>query len=188
MPQLLRVGLPDLVPMERSQGRHVSHAIRRACIQLGHLDDTEMPEDKTRMEFGSAFEDFVAARVAVRWPDRYIFVGEQCHEDIYGTLDLFDTQESAVVEIKWTALSTNNDPEGLKFWKYWKQIQAYCVMMGVNKGQLWVCHNNGDYKYGKGGPCQWCGQLVDGPHLHVWQQEFSDSELADTWALVKAYA
>lgn len=199
MAQLVSSGLQDLFPMIRSEGRHVSHAIRRLCIQLGHFDDRPLPEDRTRLELGSAFEDALIDaltsalinRVVASDPDRYVRLGEQSLDGIYGTPDLYDLHEQAVIEVKLTWLSLKWDPESPKFWKYWKQLQAYCHMLGTRRAKLWICHINGDYKYGNGDPCKWCHKEVDGPHLHVWEPtdgEFAESELSDTWAMVKAYA
>lgn len=198
MPQLVSTGLKDLYPMVRSEGKHVSHAIRRVCIQLGHFDDSPFPDDKTRLEMGTSFEDSLvtalANRVQLSDPGRYIRPGELLHNGVYGTLDLFDVINWAVVEVKLTWLSTKWGPDSQKFWKYWKQIQAYCKLMSeftqseVTKGELWICHINGDWKFGGGGPCQWCGKPIDGPHLHVWADKFEQGEIDDTWNMIEKWA
>lgn len=188
--------------MVRSEGRHVSHAIRKLCIQLGHFEDSPLPEDKTRMELGSAFEDALARALAERMrrsePDRYAYIGEQCFEGVYGSPDIFDVTDHAVIEVKLTWLSIKHDPEGEKFWKYWKQLQAYCKMLDTRKGRLHIAHVNGDYSYGRGAKvCPWCkrdlkrDEVGDGPHYHVWEPdggEFKQAELDSNWAMIKAYS
>lgn len=186
MARLISTGLGDLLPMTRSEGRHVSLAIRRLCIQLGHFDDSPLPEDRTLLELGSAFEDLLAGALAARVersdPGRYIRPGEQECDGIFGTPDLYDLTDHAVIEVKFTRLSTKHDPESTKFWKYWKQLQAYCHMMGTRRGRLHIIHINGDYKF---------GSLGSAPTYRVWgpdHGEFEESEIADTWSLIKAYS
>ena len=172
--------------MVRSEGKHVSHAIRKLCIQLGHFDDLPLPEDRSLLEIGSAFEDLLAsslaARVMTHEPDRYIRPGEQEHEGIFGTPDMIDLTDMAVIEVKFTKLSTKHDPESPKFWKYWRQIQAYCYMMGLTRGRLHIMHINGDYKFGTPGSM---------PTYRVWEPdggEFTQSELESNWAMIRAWA
>jgi len=180
--KLVATGLPDLVPMDRSEGRHVSAAIRRLCIKFGHFDDSPFPDDKTRMELGSAFEDgladFLARRIVASNPERYIRIGEQVLDGIYGTPDILDLETMTIIEVKLTWLSTKNDPDGKKFWKYWTQIKAYCHMLGIRRGQLWICHINGDYR-------------GSGPIMNVWEPdagEFSEDELRTNWSMIRAYS
>ena len=187
MARLVSTGLKDLLPMAgRSDGKHVSHAIRKLCIQLGHFEDTPLPEDRSLLEIGSAFEDLLSEslmrRVAASDPERYFRPGEQECDGIFGTPDLFDLTDKAVIEVKFTRLSTKHDPESPKFWKYWRQIQAYCHMMGTTRGRLHILHVNGDYKWGTPGTQ---------PVYRVWEPdggEFSDAELESNWAMIRAYA
>lgn len=193
MVELVSAGLGDLVPMVRSEGRHVSHAIRRLCIQFGHFEDTPFPQDKTRLELGSAFEDSQALALGSRLalngePDRWIKVGEQEVDGIFGTPDYVDMVDTVGREIKLTWLSIKHDPEGKKFWKYWLQCKAYGYMLGLDTWYLHIAHIMGNYKYDNIEPCPWCRETGNGPHYHVWKKQFTESELHDAWAMIKAYA
>lgn len=199
MVELVSSGLTDLIPMDRSAGKHVSHAIRKLAIQFGHFEDTPFPQDKTRMEMGSAFEDMLARQLGEREaaagePDRWIKVGEQRLDDIAGTPDFIDLIDFAVREVKLTWLSIKHGPEDKKFWKYWAQVKAYCYMLGMNTGYLHIGHIMGNYCYDDLVDCPWCvaanmiNRTGNGPHYHVWRREFSDSELHDNWMMIKAYA
>lgn len=194
MAQLVSTGLGDLIPMVRSEGKHVSHAIRKLCIQLGHFEDTPLPKDKSLLELGSAFEDLLAKslmeRVAISEPDRYVRLGEQECDGIFGTPDIFDITDHAVIEIKLTQMSVKHDPEGPKFWKYWKQLQAYCHMLDTRKGRLHIVHEV-DWSFGKMGKCPHCGEEFGRSHYHVWEPdggEFKKEELESNWAMIRAYA
>lgn len=187
MAKLVAAGLGELVPMVRSEGKHVSHAIRKVCLQLGHFEDTGLPTDKIRFEMGSSFEDMLALSLAERYrvnnPNRFIRPGELVLDNIYGTPDLFDVEDMAVVEVKLTWMSGKWNPESTKFWKYWKQIQAYAHMLGVNKGRLCIAHVNYYTQV-----CPWCKEESVGPHYHEWEEDFSEIQLLDTWNMIKAYA
>lgn len=189
--------------MVRSEGRHVSHAIRRLCIQLGHFEDTPFPQDKTRMEMGSAFEDMLALQLGVRMAEkaradgeeaRWTKIGEQCVGGIYGTPDFVDLIDMAGREVKLTWLSIRHSPEDKKFWKYWFQCKAYGYMLGLDTWYLHIGHIMGNYKYEDITACPWCvaaklpDQTGNGPHMHTWRKRFTESELHDAWAMVRAYA
>lgn len=200
MVELVSSGLTDLVPMIRSDGKHVSNAIRKLCIQFGHFEDTPFPQDKTRMEMGSAFEDMLALQLGERLaananePERWTKVGEQECDGVFGTPDFADLIELAVREVKLTWLSIRHDPDDKKFWKYWAQIKAYCYMMGLDTGYLHIGHIMGNYMYDELTDCPWCTKFNmpqrtgNGPHFHTWKKSFSQSELHDNWAMIRAYA
>ena len=195
MVELVQSGLDDLIPMVgRSEGKHVSHAIKRLCLQFGHYEDLPLPEDRSLLELGSAFEDLLAEklceRVAKSEPDRYMRIGEQEKDGIYGTPDLVDIIERAVVEVKFTRFSIRQDPYGKGFWRYWAQIKAYCAMLEMDTGYLHVAHINGNYNRSRTEsiPCPHCGKPGEGSHYHVWKGTFNESELHDNWAMVRAYA
>lgn len=195
MAQLIRTGMADLFPMEgRSEGRHVSTAIRKLCLSLGHFDDRDFPTDMTRFNLGNAFEAALIKQLAdaavKQFPNRYIQPGEQEKDGVFGTPDLIDLIKWRVVEIKLTWATSNQDPEGKFFWKYWRQGESYAHMLGMDSAEVWVCHINGNYKYGKE-KCQKCGEEADGPHMHVWEPDggkFTEGRLLDTWSMIRANA
>lgn len=194
MAQLISSGLGDLLPMVRTPGRHVSHAIRKLCIQLGHLEDTPFPEDRSTMELGSSFEDLLIGamcdRMAANEPDRLVRIGEIELDGVFGTPDLIDLVEASVWEIKLTRLSCKWDPDDKRFWKYWKQLMSYVHMLGFTKGYLAICHINGMWGDEM---CPHCGKPAPGnnAHFHVWAPdggEFLPGELESNWKMIKAYA
>lgn len=169
--------MPDLLPMRgRSSGRHVSHVIHDLCIRLGYFEDGKELQTAWA-QLGCALEWAVIERYQEHYPDRYVQIGELERDGVYGTPDLFDTEEGAVVEIKLSWMSAKHDADSVKYWRYWMQVRAYCYMMGVNVGYLHVCHVNGNYKWSEGG----------GPIYKVWRGEWSDAELEETWETIRRH-
>jgi hypothetical protein len=187
-PRIVASGIGDLLPMERSgePHRHVSAIIRSLCIALGHFEDDAKGKgtdnakgegpDQTRMELGSAFEDALASALADRYarsdPDRYVRPGPLEKDGLIGNMDLLDVTDWAVIEIKLTWISSRHPADSEKFWKYWVQLKAYCTLVGTRLGRLHVCHINGDYKGSRG------------PVYNVWEDEFSEQELAENWRML----
>lgn len=184
IPKLLSTGLADLLPMSRSGDptHHVSWIIRELCIKLGHFTTSSMtPEQQTRMELGSVFEDAVVHALAARYAEsdeHYTRPGEYKLDGLIGTPDLLnDYQRNSenmwtVIEIKLTWMSARHDPESEKFWRYWVQLMAYCKLVGTHHGQLHVCHINGDYRENRL------------PIYRVYEVEFTDTELNENWAML----
>lgn len=183
---LIRSGIPDLVPMVRGgdETRHVSYAIRRLCLQLGHYEESEVDEGTRNLwGMGSAFEDAVVASLSERYalthPGRYVRTGELELDGLLGNPDLFDTVDQAVEEMKLTWMSSKHGPESEKFWKYWVQVKAYCRMMEVQTGRLHVCYLNGNYKRGEDGTrCEY----------YVWEAKFTKIELINNWKMIRSAA
>ena len=158
--ELLRSGIGDLVPMERTGDprSHVSACIRSLCVKLGHfetedeedMDDEAKAARQTRWEMGSAFEEAVRGGLARRYqqsdPDRYVVPGELVLDGLIGSPDLVDCYTETVIEIKLTWMSSRHHPESAKFWKYWVQLMEYVHMLGWKRGELHVCHIMGDYR------------------------------------------
>lgn len=180
-PRLISSGVADLIPMKRGgqPHRHVSYIIRKLCLRLGHFEDTGSP-DFTRMELGSAFEDALAAALAERWsrayPDRFVRTGELELDSMFGNPDLLDVVDWAIVEIKLTWMTSNQDPEGEKFWKYWTQGKAYAKMAGTRKVRLHVCHINGNYRDNRS------------PIYNIWEDEFSQRDIDNNWKMIVTHA
>lgn len=170
------------------------------------------------LEAGNAFEDALCGALADRFrlsnPDRYIKIGEQEYEGIFGTPDLVDLmpwldfapdtwryqfeQETgpAGIEMKYTQISVKHDPESPKFWKYWKQMQAYGRMLEMRKWRLHITHQV-DWSFGKMVTCPHCGKPMERSHYHVWEPNssgpdqpgmFTQREMDSAWSMVKAYA
>lgn len=183
-PKLLSTGLDELLPMTRSGDptHHISWIVRELCIKLGHFTTSNMtPEQQTRMELGSVFEDAVVRALAARYEehaDEYVCPGEYELDGLIGTPDLLEIPDlkrshiTTVIEIKLTWMSARWDPESIKFWRYWVQLMAYCKLVGTHHGQLHVCHINGDYRENRL------------PIYRVYGVEFTDAELSENWAML----
>jgi hypothetical protein len=187
--KLIRSGIPDLVPMVRGgdEKKHVSYAIRRMCLALGHYEDRDEDgiDDGVRSLWGlgSAFEDAVVTslseRYALTYPGRYVRTGELELDGLLGNPDLFDTVDQAVEEMKLTKMSSRRGPEDEKFWKYWVQVKAYCRMMEVQVGRLHVCYINGNYKR---------DDTATGVEYKVWEARFTKIELINNWKMIRNHA
>lgn len=181
-PVLIGEGIGELLPMERggTPDRHVSYLIRKLCLRLGHFKDTGEEPDIDRMELGSAFEDAIVDGLSRRYarahPHRFIKPGELELDGLLGNPDLFDCVDCAVIEIKLTWMSAEQDPEGKKFWKYWIQLMAYCKMMGILLGRLHVGHIMGDWDRSKGLPR---------PQYKRWERRFTQREVDNNWVMLQ---
>lgn len=156
-PILIATEMRELCPMFRAPGHHVSSIINKLAVRIGALD--EWPKDEntqTMYELASSWEDHVArllaARFARTYPDRYIHGLELELDDITGNLDLLDTVDDVVEEVKLTAKSVgkvDNDIDsidGPKYWHYWRQVQSYAHMLGLSTGRLHVGYYRGNYR------------------------------------------
>lgn len=182
--RLLSRELPDIMQMaDRTRGEgvlHVSDVIHDLCVRLGHYpargaDDT-MPVN--RMRLGNAWEWAVASCLRHEHPDRYVDLGELCQDGMYLTPDLYDTWTPAVEEVKatWMSERHGDDPEGVKFWRYWRQVQAYCWAIGCQVGRLRVAFVNGagGFKSRDSG-------------ARVWEARWTRQELAENWELLRRH-
>lgn len=173
-----------------SELNHISVVIRSLCVKMGYLDEQPEtlddegnrvidPDTQTLWEYGSAFEEALRCGLRIRRtkdnPHRYIENVELELDQLRGNTDLLDTVLSGVVEIKFTHLSTNNDVEGLKFWKYWVQGMAYAHMINWNRVILCVGHIRGDYKPGP-----------PRPKYREWMIEPTADELRQNWLMIRS--
>lgn len=184
-PRLITTTLPDLLPMKRTKGRHVSAAIRLLAIKLGHLEDKDEEDEgpqQAYLELGCAWEDGLAwhfqNRIAESEPHRYVRNMELYLDGLYGTLDWLDVIDHAVVDAKLTKISSKNHISSDKFWKWWVQVKCYCHMVGVNTGRLHIAFVNGDYAFLRG------EKDSDFIHYRVWEDTWTDRELANNWKMV----
>lgn len=189
-PRLVSDRMLDLFPMERTGGRHVSSAIHRIMQSLYPTRFTSDPINEVRANLGNAMERAVIAAMQERNPGRYVRPGTIELDDIYGTPDLWDlwgvadpakvrTLKPRVVEIKltWASSRRAEDPEDSWFWRYWEQGKAYQKMSGPEfvGVTLIVVYVVGDWK--------------DGPPIgYQWDWDFPQSEVDETWEMIKANA
>lgn len=183
--ELVDTELRSLLPMIGRGGdprSHVSVIIRDLCIRLGHFEERKSEYDRnpsTIFELGNTFEDAMVVAMAERFardqPHRYIRPGEFVVDGLHGNPDLLDVVEEEVIEIKLTWMTSRHDVEGEKFWKYWRQAEAYAHMTGFRKIRLIVCFINGDYGRDRSGP---------DPHGRAWLYRPTDREIANNWRML----
>lgn len=170
--KLLSDKIPALLPMQdRSPGMHVSTVITDLCVRLGYFSGDGLPVNQLWMELGQALEWAICDRLDREFPGRYLQPGELELDGLFGTPDLINLDDWANEEIKMAWMSSKNKPDEQKMWRYWVQVKAYCKMMGTNIGRLRVCFVNGDYS-------------APGPAYRFWEQEFTDEELDENWAML----
>lgn len=179
--RLVAEGLPDLCPMlNRSPGIHVSHVINDLCVELGHYNPDEWrhegPDRYTRMGLGSALEHAIIERYHRTYPGRFEVLGELTRDGLTGTPDLIDLSDATIHEMKLTWMSSKHDVKSQKFWKYWRQLQAYCAMLGTTRGVLHVCFVNGNYGSDRN------------PLYRVWECEWTEEQIESNWRMLVAHA
>lgn len=161
---LLSSGLPNLLPARgRSPGLHHSVVLSDLCVRMGHYEKSEM--NMTRTQLGCALEDTLDLRYNQEYPGRYIR-GEELliGGELPITLDFLDSQLYKPRETKLSWMSSRHDPMSEKFQRFWWQVAGQCLALGTDRGDLAICHINGDYK----------GFDV---HFNVWERVYSKVEL-----------
>jgi hypothetical protein len=176
--KLIRDVMPNLLPMVRTPGTHVSALIHEICLTLGHYKDDGGEPNMARMELGNCFEHALIQRLELDDPDRYVRIGEIECEGLYGTPDLIDVIDECDDEVKCTFMSSKNGPGSEKFYKYETQLKAYLYMLGWNKGRLHVLFVKGDYTWTPAGE----------PQYRQWEYIFSQAELDANWSTLKQQA
>lgn len=169
--------IEDLFSQTRSTGKHVSSAIHRVMRSLHPDRFTDDPIELVRANLGNALEHAIADALHRKYPDRYVRPGELELDGFYGTPDLLDTEEEAVVEIKltWASSRRSEDIEDSWFWRYWVQGRSYCKMIGWTKVILIIVFIVGDWKEAK-------------PVGFAWGWDFDQDEIDETWEFIKANA
>lgn len=167
--------------MKRTPGNHVSEIINRLAVKMGIYDAREDGGPaQIMLECGNSVEDVVAEALAKRHakdnPDRYIHGLEMEKDGLYGTLDLLDTIDYAVEDVKLTKKSIRHHIESEKYWANWAQVMAYCHMIGAVIGRLHVVYVNGNYKYDNSPESGW--------QYRVWEWKFTPKQLTDNWRML----
>lgn len=182
-PRLIATDIRELLPMRRAPGNHVSTIIDNLCIKLGKWEDNGPPL-QIQYEVGNAMEDAIADALAKRFarddPGRYIHGFEVEKDGITGNIDLLDTVDFVVEDVKLTKRSIRNDIESEKFWHNWVQVKSYCHMIECNTGRLHVVFVNGNYKFDINDPDA-------GWQYRVWEDTWTNRELADVWRMITGH-
>ena len=157
----------------RSGGIHVSSVIRHISKQIGRQKEntfTEADLDKFAL-VGRLWEAQLAA--AMFQPPRYERIGEIEKDGIIGSPDAIDTVDWAVMEFKVTWKSAKRDIA--EFHNYWRQIKAYCAMVGCVRAKLAVFYVCGNYS-------------PPVPIAREYSVIFTPAELNDNWAMLQREA
>jgi len=177
MPTVIRTEIPDLLPMYRKPGLHVSDIIQYLCITRGMLKESSSPPNMTRLKLGSAWE--WAIKSMYRADSRYNYVEMPFTKDkIHGNPD-FVNLDVSVDEFKCTWLSSSKGWDDDVFWKFIVQDMAYCYALDYYTGQLHVCHVNGDYKWGTPGA---------EPTCPVYRETWTHRSLLRNWEMLRSNA
>ena len=150
-PRLIADQIPELLPMNRAPGFHVSKVINHLCVKNGKFDPERGRPGQIQFEMGNAMEEAIADALAKRYalshPGRYIHGVELERDNITGNADLLDTEDFVVEECKLTKMSIRKlDTDGIEssyFWHYWVQLKAYAYMIGASTGRLHIVFVNG---------------------------------------------
>lgn len=181
--KLKRTNFPELFPIgKRTEGKHISVAIHKIMVSIyPERFDRDTPISLGRANFGNAVERMIIEGLKEIDPNRYARPREVELEDWYGTPDLLDTVDHAVVEVKltWASMRRADDIEGEWFWRYWVQGAAYAYMLGLKKVRLYVCFINGNYSRDDNDPDA-------GPQIEGWERTYTDDELEENWNMLKA--
>jgi hypothetical protein len=167
---LVSTGIPDLLPM---RGRshdipHLSEIIHYLCITNGHYALQSDP-DMTRMQLGQAFEFSLLQRYTLHEPNRFIRPAEIRRDGIAMNLDAVDIRIPSIDDWKLTWMSSNEDPNGLKFWRLWTQVMCYAYPLDIHTVKLHACHVNG---------------VGRSPVMNEWRMDCERDEIEARWDLI----
>jgi hypothetical protein len=180
MPKIIRTDIPDLLPMFRKPGLHLSDIIQYLLISRGIYKESAY-KNSTRLQLGLAFEWATKARY--REDPRYNYVEMAFTKDrIHCNPDFVDLGV-AVDEFKCTWLSSskgwNDDGFDESFWKFIVQDMGYCYGLDYSVGRLHVCHVNGNYKWGTDGA---------EPTCPVYEEKWTRRQLLRNWEMLRSNA
>lgn len=159
---------------------HVSGIIHPLALARGDYEERGEVDDTAvaYMSAGNVMEWALIQMMEIEEPGRYVQPGEQQKDGLFGTPDLWDLDDHALHELKWTWKSSRHDPGSDAFWKYETQMKAYCWMLETGLSRLHVFHVNGTWKWGE----------PDGfkPVYRVWEYEWGKRELEKNWRMLLA--
>lgn len=165
----------------RSPGLHVSTLLAEldAVANGPRYKATDRATRQAYFAIGFVWEHLLAqlwADVAVkRSLGQLVRPGELFIDGIALSPDALDLGDYAVEEYKATYLSSSHTIEDPVFWVWIKQMQCYCRALGTRRARLRVWFVAGDWK-------------GSGPGVRAWQFEFSERDIAETWAMVLGQA
>lgn len=180
-PRLIADNIMELLPMKRSPGNHVSEIINRLAISQAIFADSGTFPPQVQLEMGNAAElaiaDAFAKRYSLSHPGRYLHGFEVEKDGIFGNIDLLDTVDFAVEDVKLTKKSLRHPIESKKYWHNWAQVKTYCHMIGSHIGRLHIVFVNGNYSKDRDDPdASWV--------YRCWEDVFEDRDLLNNWKMV----
>ena len=188
-------GVPDLLPMKRSPGKHISTGVRARAVQRhdfpeGSVADFLKPVVRNRMLLGQCMEHALMNMLCQANPERFMPGHESSLElggqPLFGTDDLLDLVDECVDEIKLTWMSARRDIFDSKLLKYKEQLASYVHHRGWRRGRLHMIYVNGYYKMmsRKATPEE---IAKDGPVYRIYTKQYTERELIENWTMVANY-
>ncbi len=178
--------MPKLCPMVRTPGIHVSACISRIAERKKHYVAGGHPPPGD-LELGNTFERGFKERLYETYPDRFDDPGEVEIEVIlpksgkvvmlYGTPDLIEWGHpqfgDVIPDIKTTKYSSaKTGPKSTALWRMWAQVMAYCYMLEIETGALFMLFLRGDYSF---------KDERDVEYYKAWYRRFNKPELLWNW-------
>jgi hypothetical protein len=171
-------------PLSRAPGLHLSDVLRHVAVKIGKLTPGERLEEDYpwRMAMGNMWEEFYFSL----HPEYVWQVGEEIVDGIAMNCDglsmVPELAESpfVLIETKCTECKIVSSAEDLEqkfsknWWIYQHQARGYCRGYAVDTVVWPMLHYRGD----------WQGS---GPVAMEYTVGFSESEIAQTWEMVKTY-
>lgn len=181
---------------ERTAGVHFSDIMQDLLVSMdpetyGRNEEGDIVDEGKWLNFliGLIFE----RAIEMAWMDRelegqyrpgLVRPGELwTPEGVIITPDMFDTELNRPVEFKCSKKSCRQGPDDPKFWHYWVQLKAQARALGVNEGELWILHINGDYGFLNNRMTPESGYVLKG-----WVDTWTDQQLDDNWAMLINHA
>lgn len=160
---------------ERSPTLHLSTIIAELDHARGNTyGETDDATRNVYFSMGFIWETLVAnvfPDVAIRRSAGTLFrPGELRLDGVTMSPDAVDIEDFAIEEYKATWLSSNNEIDGPKFWRWLVQMKCYCKAVGTRTARLRVMFVVGN----------WRGS---GPQVKAWQFTFEQREIDETWQM-----
>ena len=157
----------------RSPGRHLSEVLHYLMNVIDPKRFANGPIDPLLAQGGFIWEDVLNHVFANQLGMKQI---ELCRDEIFVTLDGFNTAKWRTREAKATKISANNPITSSKFLHWHMQMMGGCKVAETEECELVVLHLNGAYELAGGK----FGKTVGKP----WLMWFSKREIEDNWRMI----
>ena len=177
------IAIPDS-PLPRASGLHLSDVLTHVAVKVGKLQRGERLEEDYpwRMAMGNMWEEFYfSLHPEYVWqPGEKSIDGVAMNADGVGGLECSQPFDLALIDTKCTECKAILTAEDLaekfskNWWFYQHQARGYCHGYEVDTFIWPMLHYRGD----------WQGS---GPLAMEYTVRFDQSEIAQTWEMVKKY-